>query len=102
MTIEHLKDGDVTHFSSEAMINLAEQMIVQLISESGPKRPGDLEDCLCGGQNLASWLSPLENWRNSPFYPALARLVDSDKVKYWIDNDGIVWYGLTEKPPYDQ
>ena len=95
MTIEHFKEGDLTHYHSNEMVELAEQMLIQYFSEFGSKRPGDLEDDLCGGAGFEGIFdTPLGNWRKSPFYPALGRLVDKEKVKYWTDENHIVWYAL--------
>lgn len=90
---EHLKDGPVTYWHSDAMVTLAEKWLFEYLCAFGPKRPGDMEDDFCGEPGILEMMSNLQGrWRSSPFFPALARLVDKGLVHYSADVDGIFWY----------
>lgn len=94
-TIEHMKEGRVTHSHTEAMVTLAEKWLLEYFAAAGPRQPGELEDDFCGEPPLLEMLMNTQGrWRSSPFYPALARLVDKGKLRWWKDGDGIIWYSL--------
>jgi hypothetical protein len=103
MTTEHLKDGPVTYSQTDAMVTLAEKWLHEYFAAFGPKRPGDLEDDFCGEPGMLEMMDSLQGrWRNSPFYPALARLIDKGVVRWWQADDGDIWYALTGPLPLQQ
>jgi hypothetical protein len=82
MTTEHLKDGPVTYSQTDVMVSLAEKWLHEYFAAFGPKRPGDLEDDFCGEPGMLEMTYiPQGRWRDSPFYPALARLIDKGVVR---------------------
>ena len=93
MKTEKFKDGPVTYAQSKAMVTLAEKWLLEYLVEFGPKRPGDMEDDFCGEPGLGEMLRGIQGrWRASPFYPALARLVDKGQVGWARNAEGVVWY----------
>ena len=93
MKTERFKAGNVTHQHSDAMVALAEKWLVEYLTFFGTQRPGDMEDNFCGEPSMGELMSnPQGRWRQSPFYPALARLVDRGEVRYWSDAVGDVQY----------
>ena len=100
MTKEKLKEGVVTYFQSDALITLAEKWLLEYLMSFGPKRPGDMEDDFCGKPGILEMMSNMQGrWRASPFYQALARLIDKGKVCWWKDEDDTVWYKPTGPLP---
>ena len=95
MATEHLKDGPVTYAQTSAMVTLAEKWLLEYFAAFGQKRPGDLEDDFCGKPSaLEMTENPQGRWRDSPFCPALARLVDRGAVHWWKADNGDFWYAL--------
>lgn len=95
MKTEKLKDGEVTYQQSERMVSLAEKWLLEYFSDGVPHGPGELEDDFAGEPTLVEMMVELQGrWRNTPFYPALARLVDSGKIVYEQDADGDVCYAI--------
>ena len=91
---EVLKDGNITHHFTPQEIVYAEQILLTHL-RTAPRRPGELEDYFCGVPTLAeTLLCPLGRWKESMFYPALGRLVDTKVVVWWQDNTDDVYYGL--------
>jgi hypothetical protein len=100
MTIENLKEGPVTYSQSDAIVTLAEKWLHEYFTAFGPKRPGDLEDDFCGQPSIFEMMSDLQGrWRESPFYPALGRLIDKGLVRWRRAENGEVWYALTGPMP---
>lgn len=94
MKTERFKDGNVTHSHSDAMVALAEKWLLEYLTAFGPKMPGDMEDDLCGEVGLGEMLAnPQGRWRKTPFYPALARLVEKGAVR-WYSEAGYIRYSL--------
>lgn len=96
MTTLELEDGECTHIAA-----LPASTASGLLLKNGPLRTGDLEDILCGEQNLFRVLlgneELLDAWRNSPFFPALALLVDAGEVAWRRDPETeYVWYSLED------
>lgn len=91
--------GTCTHYFLPAAVEAGKVAIRSLLATQ-PHRPGDLEDALCGEQKLlrvAFGLSDiLEAWRDSPFFPALAHLINDGEVSYKVEKDGEVWYSLIQ------
>lgn len=95
MTTQQLKGGSVTYQQSERMVSLAEKWLLEYFSDGVPRRPGDLEDDFAGEPSIAEMLTKLQGrWRDTPFFPALGRLVSDKKVVYETDKDGVVWYKI--------
>lgn len=91
MRTETLKYGKVTHPYSDQMVLLAMEELRTHFVNSGEQRPGDLEDALAGGMKDLG----LGAWRSTPYFPALARMVDAGTVSYREDENGVIWYRLT-------
>ena len=93
MPTEKFKDGAVTYEQSKAMVTLAEKWLLEYLVKFGSQRPGDMEDDFCGEPGLGEMLRNSQGrWRSSPFYPALARLVDKGGVVWAKDAKGDIWY----------
>ncbi len=83
-----LCDDDMTEF--------AQEVLILYFKKFGAKMTWQLEDDFCGTPPLFEMmLSMLGSWRRTPFFKALGILVDSGKVKYWLDSEQNVWYDLT-------
>lgn len=96
MRTEKLKDGSVTHCHSDTIVDAAEVDLLDYLATHGEQRPGELEDRFCGRPTSSEILRDmLGRWRGSPYYPALARLVDRGVVSYRRDETGDIWYGIT-------
>ena len=79
------------------MVELAAKCLLSYFETFGSRNPGDLEDDFCGEPETFEIMSNLQGrWRKSPFYPALAHLVDRGMVQYWRDSSGYVWYDLSK------
>lgn len=76
-----------THNYSDAMVALAMLELREYFADNKPRRPGDLEDDFTG-----QWSFSGEHWRDTPFFPALAVLVNAGEIVFETDNEGIVWY----------
>lgn len=97
MTTEQLKDGPVTHSQTDAMVTLAEKWLLEYFAAFGPRRPGDLEDDFCGEPGIYEVMTNMQGrWRDSPFYPALGRLIDKGLLRWWQDVENDVWYAPPE------
>lgn len=96
MTTEYLKDGPVTYSQSDAMVNLAEKWLLEYFTTFGDRRPGDLEDDFCGGRCtfVLALIGQPSAWSNTPFFPALGRLVDKGFVRCYTAEDGDIFYSL--------
>ncbi len=95
MTTEQLKDGAVTYQQSERMVALAEKWLLEYFSDGVPRRPGELEDDFAGEPSTLEMLEQLQGrWRNTPFFPALARLVDKGSIAHEQAENGDVWYAI--------
>jgi len=58
-----------------------------------------MEDDFCGQPGMFEMMSNIQGrWRKSPFYPALAHLVDTGMVHYWQDNEKDIWYVIKPSP----
>ena len=100
MAIEKLKEGPVTYQQTKEMVDFAEECLLKYFEIFGEKRPGDLEDDFCGYPgDLECRMNPQGRWRDTPFYPALGRLVDKGTVSFEIDDDGDIWYGRSRTAP---
>lgn len=71
------------------MVALATNWLREYFSDKIARRPGDLEDDFAG-----KWSFDQGPWRNTPFYPALAVLVDAGEIVYEVADDGDVWYAV--------
>jgi hypothetical protein len=71
------------------MVSLATKWLREYFSDKQARRPGDLEDDFAG-----QWSFNQRAWRATPFYPALALLVDHGEVVFEVDSEGIVWYAM--------
>lgn len=90
-----LKDSHcVSHNHSERMVALATKWLREYFSDRMARRPGDLEDDLAG-----QWSLDLAPWRSTPFYPALAVLVDAGEIVFETDDTGDVWYAVPGSLP---
>lgn len=97
MATEHFKEGTVTYSQSSDLVTLTEKWLIYYFGAFGAKRMGELEDDLCGEPGVAEIMeNPLGRWRSSPFYPALARLVDKNIVHFRKDAEDDIWYGLAK------
>lgn len=94
MNTLHLKDGTCFHNHSERMVNLAKKWLLEYFSDGVARRPGDMEDDLAGQCSLT-----LLPWRHTPFFPALALLIDEGAMTYERDDAGIVWYAIPGNLP---
>ncbi len=95
MTTLKLRDGPVTHYHSQQMVDLCEKWLLEYFSDRQPRKPGDLEDDFCGEPSVMEMFIDLQGrWRATPFYPALALLIDKGLIVYWQDEDDTVWYEL--------
>lgn len=85
-----LKDGHcATHNHSDRMVALATKWLREYFSDSQARRPGDLEDDFAG-----QWSINQGPWRATPFYPALALLIDGGEIVFECDEEGTVWYAV--------
>ena len=97
MKTERFKDGNVTHPHSDVMVALAENWLIEYFTTLGARRPGDMEDDFCGTPTMGEMMVNAQGrWRQSPFYPALARLVDKGAVRFWKDDDDDFWYAAKQ------
>lgn len=95
MKTEKFKDGAVTYQQSERMVSLAEKWLFEYFEDGVSRRPGDLEDDFSGEPSTHEMLMKLHGrWRDTPFFPALARLIDKGKIVWEQASDGIVWYAI--------
>lgn len=95
MKTEQLKDGAVTYQQSERMVMLAEKWLLEYFGDRVPRRPGELEDDFAGEPGIGEMLMQIQGrWRNTPFFPALARLIDKGSIVYEQADDGDVWYAI--------
>ena len=100
MMTEELKEGPISYSQSDALVALCEKWLLEYLVAFGSKRPGDLEDDFCGEPGMFEMMSSLQGrWRASPFYPALGRLIDKGKVRWWLDDESTVWYAPTGPLP---
>lgn len=85
-----LKDGSTaSHNHSPRMVELATKWLREYFSDGDARRPGDLEDDFTG-----QWSVFQGPWRNCPFYPALAILVDAGEIVFEKDDEDCVWYAI--------
>lgn len=84
-----LKEGNATHNHSDRMVALATKWLAEYFADGVARRPGDLEDDFAG-----RWSVSLGPWTKTPFYPALALLVDRGEVVYERDKEQNVWYAI--------
>jgi len=97
MKTEQLKDGPITHNYSSEMVTFASKVLVEYFKKFGAQTPGDMEDNFCGEPPAFEMFMNIQGrWRESPFYPALGHLVDKGIVRYWVDDNKVVWYNLCE------
>ena len=100
MKTEQLKDGAVTYQQSERMVALAEKWLLEYFDDGVPRRPGELEDDFAGEPGIGEMLMKLQGrWRDTPFFPALSRLIDKGSIVYEQADDGDVWYALPGSLP---
>lgn len=89
MTTLQLKDGPCSHNHSERMVSLAKKWLLEYFGDGVARKPGEIEDDLAG-----QWSLTLVPWRHTPFFPAMALLIDEGAMTYERDGDGAVWYAL--------
>ena len=100
MKTETMRDGTVTYQQSEQMVSLAERWLLEYFEEFGPRRPGEMEDDFAGEPSLPEVLCNSGcRWRSTPFFPALARLIDKGFLVFERDVEGDVWYGVPGSLP---
>lgn len=84
------------------MVNLAEKWLLEYFSDNIPRRSGELEDDFAGEPSLYDQItSPLGRWFSTPFFPALARLVDKGLIVYKKDDNNHIWYASPGYLPKD-
>jgi hypothetical protein len=83
-----LKGGECSHNHSDRMVRLARKWLLEYFSDGISRQPGDLEDDFAG-----QWSMSLQPWRHTPFFPALALLVDEGCIVFENKDDGY-WYSL--------
>ncbi len=97
MAKEIFNDGTVTYSQRKEMVDFAEGVLLKYFEMFSPKRPGDLEDDFCGMPDAYEMLTNCQGrWRETPFYPALGRLVSNGLVTYVKDGSGDWWYSYKE------
>lgn len=89
MNILQLKDGTCSHNHSERMVNLAKKWLLEYFGDGIARRPGDMEDDFTG-----QWSMALGPWRHTPFFPALALLIDEGAMTFEQDDAGDFWYAI--------
>lgn len=89
MTILQLKDGTCSHNHSERMVALAKKWLLEYFSDGVARRPGEMEDDFAG-----QWSMTLGPWRHTPFFPALALLIDEGEMTFERDDAGYLWYAI--------
>ena len=89
MNTLQFKDGTCSHNHSERMVNLAKKWLLEYFGDGVARMPSEMEDDLAG-----QWSMNFVPWRNTPFFPALALLIDEGLMAYEKDDEDNFWYAI--------
>jgi hypothetical protein len=100
MKTETLKNcgGEITYSQDERLVSLAEKWLLEYFSDGIERSPTILEEDFTGQDSVGSLLHVQYYgkmpWYGTPFFPALARLVDRGEIIHRLDEDGNNWYKI--------
>lgn len=91
----HFTDGQVcAHSHSPRMVRLASKWLLEYFSDGKARMTGELEDDFAGQFNINA-----DNFRCTPFYPALALAVAGGTIHWGKDAEENIWYALAGSLP---
>ena len=70
----------------------AKQFLLVYFSDGKERMPSDFDEEIIRGLDITFMNGP--RWNNTPFFFALASLIDEGKIQYWQCNEGLHHYKL--------
>ena len=78
--------------------NAAKVFLLIYFSDGKERNPSNFDEEILGRFDILSVVyGDIPQWNNTPFFYALGKLVDENKIKHRQDSDGCHWYKLNKE-----